>query len=46
LRAIKPKDLKRIAKIGYGYLCLREKNLSFDKKKSYLGSENFNNKYI
>ena len=26
---IKPKGLKRIAKIGYGHLCLREENLSF-----------------
>ena len=29
LGAIKPKTLYRIAKIGYGHLCLREENLSF-----------------
>ena len=30
LGARHPKDLNRIAKIGYGHLCMREKNLSFD----------------
>ena len=29
LQARKPKGLNRIAKIGYGYLCLREEYLSF-----------------
>jgi len=28
--AIKPKVLNKMAKIGYGHLCLREENLSFD----------------
>jgi hypothetical protein len=28
--ASKPKGLNRIAKIGYGHLCLREENLSFN----------------
>jgi hypothetical protein len=32
LGAIKPKGLNRIAKIGYGHLCMRVENLSFDKK--------------
>jgi hypothetical protein len=31
LEVIKPKGINRIAKIGYGHLCLREENLSFDK---------------
>jgi hypothetical protein len=30
LGARKPKGLNRITKIGYGYLCLREENLSFN----------------
>jgi len=30
VEAITPKGLKRIAKIGYGRLCLREENLCFD----------------
>jgi hypothetical protein len=47
LGAIKPKGLDTTAKIGYGYLCPREKNLSFDfKKLPYLGTVNFNTKYI
>jgi hypothetical protein len=29
LGAIKPKGLNRIAKIGYGHLCLKQENLSF-----------------
>jgi len=29
LRAIKPKGLNGIVKLGYGHLCLREENLSF-----------------
>jgi hypothetical protein len=32
LEAIKPKGINRIAKIGYGHLCLREEDLSFIKK--------------
>ena len=31
LGTIKPKGIHRIAKIGYGHLCLREENLSFGK---------------
>jgi len=31
----KPKGLNRITKIGYGYLYLREENLSFNKKIDY-----------
>jgi hypothetical protein len=31
LGAIKPTGIHRIAKIGYGHLCLREETLSFDK---------------
>jgi hypothetical protein len=31
LGAIKTKGLNRTAKIGYGHLCLRMENLSFDK---------------
>ena len=31
LRASKPKGLHRIAKIGYGYICLREIDLSFSE---------------
>jgi hypothetical protein len=34
LGAIKPKVLNRIAKIGYGHLCLREENISFDNNYS------------
>jgi hypothetical protein len=44
LGAINPKDLNRIAKIGYGHLCLREENLIFtlfryDEKRK-IGNEN------
>jgi len=45
LGAGKPKGLNSIAKMSYGYLCLRKTYLSFDKLH-YLGTVNFKPKYI
>jgi hypothetical protein len=45
LEAIKPKGLNRIAKIGYGHLCLREENLPFNNNNiiSYIITVNLSN---
>jgi hypothetical protein len=36
----KPKSLNRIANIGYGHLCLREENLSFNNNYNATHVEN------
>jgi hypothetical protein len=38
---MKSKDINRIAKIGYGHICLREENFSFDKQLQDLGTVYF-----
>jgi hypothetical protein len=36
LEAIKPKGLNSIAKIGYGHLCQRGENLSFNENPNFM----------
>jgi hypothetical protein len=38
--AIKPKGLNRIARIGYGHLCMREENLSISVIRSCKSMDN------
>jgi hypothetical protein len=40
LGAIKPKGLNRIARIGYGHLCMREENLSISVIRSRKSMDN------
>jgi hypothetical protein len=43
---MKSKDISSRAKLGYGHICLREENFSFDKQLQDLETVHFNNKYI